>query len=266
LLSSEAPREATDGEGRVEQSNSIQSVGNIGTIRTAPRATDRPGQGNEQDRPSTVRCASTEPANRDDPITTHTPARSLRPAPPNEPLPARARGTRANGGIGQCRSSTARHVILEKAAAMHPGHGVEEGIGRATAAMHPGHGVDDRMRGRQQRATNPPSSPRRARPSNASLSSNGTHKPLQRIVVGRHGHRIARERVIRMSNAFTPAHHTNTPVTHGLIKQREAAAFATHHGWEAWPSHCPLECNFNERVMGRSPQAATYDRVRVGAQ
>lgn len=57
----------------------------------------------EEDRPSTVRWRSTEPADGDDQTTTHTPARSCFPTPPYQPHPARpwpSEQMEETGGVG----------------------------------------------------------------------------------------------------------------------------------------------------------------------
>ena len=57
---------------------------------------------NEGECMSTVGCTSIEPANKNNPITTHAPPRALDPTPPNPPHPTTPEGERANGDIQWC--------------------------------------------------------------------------------------------------------------------------------------------------------------------
>ena len=63
-----------DGKGQTDSTNSIGSVGNTGTLAKLPGKSTARGK-TEVDCLQTVRCMSTEPADTNNPITTHTPAR-----------------------------------------------------------------------------------------------------------------------------------------------------------------------------------------------
>lgn len=111
-LSSGALCKAPDGG--LNLSGGSVPVGRVGNARTARGHIEAPFEltTSEEDCQSTVRWTSTEPADGDNPNTTHTPARSRGPTPPSQPHPASPWVKRANGGDGRRRPNTARHDEL----------------------------------------------------------------------------------------------------------------------------------------------------------
>jgi len=118
--SGRAPCEAPDGRGTMSGRSVPPSEGGgrTGTQRRQlpPRMRQLPleacasfGGPTEVDSVSTVRCASTEPANTSNPITTHTPTRVRDQRLQTNHAPRVHGNTRASGGIRGRRSVTARH-------------------------------------------------------------------------------------------------------------------------------------------------------------
>lgn len=75
MRTSTEPCGSMDGEGRANPTNSVRSVGNTGTTVLHPRELPAWGEIEGGCLPA-VRCPSMEPADTNNPITTHTPARS----------------------------------------------------------------------------------------------------------------------------------------------------------------------------------------------
>jgi len=220
-------REASDGTRRVgprDFPHSTHSQTAKGPRPTAPPASS-PGQCHKGDRSSNVQCASTEPTDGNNPITTHVPPRSLEPTPLDPPPPASARTRGQMEASGKSQSSTAGHGLLcdrgvhSRSQSSTPGH-----ARRPSASLRAGHTPITHLLVKQREA-----------------DAFATHRGWEAwpsVRCPRAGDR----------NVRGESHAGGTPITHLLVKQREADAFATHHGWEAWPSvRCPRAGDKNVR-------------------